>query len=196
MTAIAIAPKHLHPGKKADAPWFQKRAKQFVARWGGSTYIFNNRAKFADRRYEVLRYINARKRKEDVESIAFFVHGYKNGMQCGFYNMHIPALATALKAFPNLHTVCLYACSCAGTVRNGELSFASRLRDATQVYVWAHADAGMTALNPRVIVYEPGYHGGYYPVPRTSKRYGEWKRRLKAGLWMEFPALSPWDVLL
>jgi hypothetical protein len=194
MTVIAFAPNDTTPQTYDDADEFQNRAGDWINELGGELFIFPGKAGFNARRTAVLRFL-ANADPKGVEAIGFFCHGWATGIQAGIKNPQIEWLAAALKRFPDLHTICLYCCSCAAGTRNGERSFAAKLRDATGLRVWAHATKGHTTRNPDVIVYEESYNGGYYPVPRGSSRWTAWVKALRAGLWMEFPNREPWKVM-
>lgn len=199
MTVIAFAPTDTTPQTYDDADEFQNRAREWIDELGGQLHLFPGKAGFNVRRRSVLEFLAAADPK-GVEAIGFFCHGWATGIQAGIKNPHIDELAEALKRFPDLHTICLYCCSCAAGTRNGERSFAAKLRDTTglrdlHLTVWAHATKGHTTRNPDVIVFEESYNGGYYPVPRGSSRWPAWVKALKTGLWMEFPSREPWKVM-
>lgn len=198
MTVLAIAPSDTTPNMYDDSDEFQARAREFVDYHKGKLEIFDSKAQMKARKKEVLEFLENANSK--IISLAFFCHGWAtsgtgSGIQAGFRSADVPELAEALQRFKNLKTICLYCCSCAAGYRNGEKSIAAKISDTTDLTTWAHSTKGHTTYNPNVIVYEPGSIGGYYPVSRTSDKWQEWIKALKAGQWLRFPGLFPWDPL-
>lgn len=200
MTVIAFAPSDTTPRTYDDADEFQNRAQEWIDNHGGELFIFPGKAAFTKRRESVLKSL-AGANPKGVTAIGWFCHGWSTGIQAGFKNPQLPELKAALRRFGDLHTICLYCCSCAAGIRNGETSFAAKFRDSTGLRIWAHVDEGHTTRNPDVIVFEESYNGGYYPVPRGSKLWPQWVKALqppkKGGknLWIEFPDREPWKAL-
>jgi hypothetical protein len=134
---------------------------------------------------------------KDLEVVAFFCHGWPDGLQAGFQRPHILTLARLLAAstVANAH-VLLYACN-AGRDRDadalddlqtgpgGDGGFADELRDAcdsmkARITVTAHASAGHTTQNPYVRYFAPGdSQGGVWYVEPKSELWPLWVRALR-----------------
>jgi hypothetical protein len=113
-----------------------------------------------------------------VDAIAFFCHGWHNGISLGFTRYHIPELATALKnnrLFNQMEkiTTVLYACS---TFKK-KTSFGPRLADATDgmnlSVVVGHSTKGHCTRNPFASRAAFGLMSPFKPCIRLSW----WKRR-------------------
>lgn len=111
----------------------------------------------------------------DYGGVAFFCHGWHNGIQAGIGNAQIPDFVNLVNAATKIGTdarsvlhVPLYCCSTAakGSVpeaaseTGGDGGFADTMRDAfcqqgtPWVRVYAHTTAGHTTMNPQVRVFE------------------------------------------
>lgn len=152
------------------------------------------------RRDKVFTAISSRK---NLDLIAFFGHGWPDGIQFGINRRHIPQLVDALnEPSPDLKVV-LYACLAAeNDVRDSSITdlgpatdggFADLLRDelarngVTDGWVDGHKTAGHTTWNPHVVRFlcetvtdeERGGEGGAYLVAPGSQLWREWCYVLK-----------------
>lgn len=114
-------------------------------------------------------------RGQDFSGIAFFCHGWHNGIQAGISNAQIPDLVQRVCAATkngidakNVLHVPLYCCSTAAkgdapeaaSETGGDGGFADTMRDAfcqqgkPWVRVYGHTTAGHTTMNPQVRVFE------------------------------------------
>jgi hypothetical protein len=208
---LCIRPRHNTPGKKDVTGAFAPEADKFLNLHGtGGVETFDNRKPMAARRREVLELL---KDGVDFDAIAFFCHGWSNGIQAGFTRANVAQLAKALdKAWEPLGDarVVLYCCStgadpedspvqAAGT---GDNSFADRLRDAlcalgdTACRVTAHDTVAHTTMNPHALFFDGmgspvGGAGGYYPVAPGSPLWPKWRKALRTtDMRFEFPFMS------
>lgn len=165
------------------------------------------------RRAQVL---NALRNYEDLDFIAFFCHGWPNGIQFGFQRKHIELLVRHFQALPTLR-VCLYACLAAeNDVRDNELKrlgpatdggFADLMRDEmvrcgfTMGWVDGHKTAGHTSFNPYVVRFncddvddpEFGAEGGGWVVEPRSTYWKKWISALRHnthGMRYHFPVMD------
>jgi hypothetical protein len=148
-----------------------------------------------------------------LDVVAFFCHGFENGIQLGGYrNAHVAQLAgaiasTATPAGKRDVRVVLYACSTGkGLGPGGDGGFADRLRDAlcavgqTQCQVDAHDTAAHTTRNPRVRRFlgagsPVGGTGGGWVVAPGSPLWNAWRRALRdTSLRLRFPVMSIAEV--
>lgn len=187
--------------KRADATGaFHPEARAFLASAaGGELVLIDNRRPFAARRAQVVATLKARADR-GFTSVAFFCHGFANGIQLGFRNAHAPELAKrAAFLTGNMSLVLpLYCCSTGVDLEGdaphapgwGDNSFADRLRDAlcaeyaTHCRVFAHTTLGHTTQNPHAVVFdgmgsELGGAGGYAPVLPRSALWRTWVRWLR-----------------
>lgn len=144
-----------------------------------------------------------------LECVAFFCHGFVNGVQLGGYrNAHVARLANAIasNAVKGVR-VALYACSTGdGGGPGGDGGFADRLRDAlcaagaVDCQVDAHDSAAHTTRNPRVRRFSGqgspfGGTGGAWLVAPGSPLWGAWRRALQAtDLRLRFPFMSVAEI--
>lgn len=195
MSVIAIAPKHNAKGKK-DADEFQREANKFVKRYDGQVFLFDNSLEFDKRRAQVQRFLHkaaspANSYKlhfsvEDVESIGFFCHGWRNGIQAGYKIQHAQMLGKALSRY-DPYSIALYCCSVAAGPDAGNGSFASVLaRNTEGIPVYGHDRKGHTARNPHVWCYV-GKVGGYRPIARDSDLWSDWVKALKGEYRFDYP---------
>jgi hypothetical protein len=135
---------------------------------------------------------------EPLELVAFFCHGWRDGLQAGFGKAQVLVLARllALHAKVDAH-VLLYACQ---TGRDGDAleaddrepgpggdgGFADELRDTCEalgrrVTVMGHTTAGHCTWNPYARYFAPGCagKGGHWYVEPESKLWPRWVRALR-----------------
>lgn len=148
-----------------------------------------------------------------LEMIAFFCHGWLNGIQLGITRGYVPGLVSSIAAVANpakTFRVALYACSAGGDVDagapGGDGDFADQLRDELCLagfgacQVDAHATRGHTSQNPHVRRFvgdgsPTGGQGGSWIVAPRSVHWPVWQRALRTGdLQYRFPLMSVADV--
>lgn len=220
MTALVFASLRNTPGlnKRTGKPWrdadeFHGEARDFVKRLvlERGVALFDNRDEMGERRAAILQHVRVVE-PGALSLLAFFCHGWPDGIQAGFKCEHVRGLAKELKAVaaPEL-TVVLYCCS-TGDDRDpttaqrqpgpgGDGGFADRLRDelcelGVAATVFAHETAGHTTRNPYVRVFRPDERaGGHWLVEPWSELWAAWRRRLhKTDLRFRFPFL-PQELL-
>lgn len=197
---LAFVPEFNSEGKKDVTGAFMPEAKKFIAmaQHGSKICTFNNRRNLQRRRDEVMRVL--RYDEDYYSSIAFFCHGWMDGIQAGFQRRHVDLLAQLIGARSNDDelVVMLYCCSTGQdpqddpltAVGTGDDSFADKLRDALCVAgyancrVVAHTTVGDTTRNPHVLFMDgmgvpTGGVGGYPPVSPKSAHWATWKKKLK-----------------
>lgn len=209
MTVLAIAPRYDRPGvnPKTGKAWkdatgaFLPEARAFVKLHGGEVATFDNRASEASRFRETLEILAS---SGPIETLAFFCHGFKSGIQCGARVHNLWALA---RAIPSVQSIALYACDAArdsdadradDTARGpgGEGGFASLLaRKARAQWVDAHATAAHTTKNPHLRRFGPSGIGRWLVEP-GSDLWGEWCARLQndRDFRLTFPRLSEAEI--
>lgn len=216
---LAFAPLISSHGR-SDAPYFRRQALEYLRRHGGGVFhVVDNSASPAARGAEVVRQILETPRKRKVISVAFFCHGWSQGIQAGFdlrkgKGLHVDELAEALAqvAAPGL-ILPLYACTTAdepagakGTdpadVPGGDGGFADRLRDAlvskgvTRCRIDAHDRKGDTTLNPYVRRFEGDgtgeeRFGGEWLIAPTDPDFDRWRHELRTtSMHLDYPWLE------
>lgn len=220
MKSLVFAPLRNTPGinKRTGKPWrdgdeLQGESRAFVKRLGfeRGVAMFDNRDEMGERRAAVLHHVHAAE-PGTLELLAFFCHGWSDGIQGGFKCKHVRGLARELQAVaaPEF-TVALYCCS-TGDDRDpttaqkqpgpgGDGGFADRLRDelcelGVAATVFAHETAGHTTRNPYVRVFRPDERaGGRWLIEEGSELWAAWRRRLhNTDLRFRFPFL-PQELL-
>lgn len=199
---LAFAPSTNLPGKKDVTGAFLPEARALIRLAGPRSELvrIDNTKPFATRRRQVLEAMRARQ-GQGFTSVAFFCHGFRNGIQLGFRSLLARQLAEAvLGVTHSLEDVVvpLFCCSTGadaegdplGTPGAGENSFADRLRDAlctagaTHCRVMAHTTLGHTTRNPMVVFMDgmgtsSGGVGGFAPVAPGSSQWPRWRRNLR-----------------
>jgi hypothetical protein len=147
-----------------------------------------------------------------LDAVAFFCHGWKNGIQVGYQKDQVSRLVEAMiKAGATKEVkVIFYACDAARDLDKsrwddvkeefaGDGGFADTVRDElcaqglTECAVFAHCTRGHTTTNPYWRVFRGdgspvGGKGGQYIVSPGSKMWSEWKRQLcKTHLRFQYP---------
>ena len=190
------------PGRVDATGAFIPEARAFKEYYGVPDENFigidcTKRNKPVNRRTQV---IETLRQVDSLEYLAFFGHGFPDGIKFGLRRKHIGFLVGNMRAKLNLK-VGLYACLAAENdvrdtnVRNvgpgTDGGFADFLRDTmvregiTDGWVDAHKTAGHTSWNPHVVRFmcedvedlEYGAEGGSYLV---APRSASWKRWCKA----------------
>jgi hypothetical protein len=216
---LAFVPDTNSPGKRDVTGAFLPEARAFtglhdlpdpVAFPSGAGVSFRRRGD------AVLRAIAQHR---DLEVVAFFCHGWRDGIQAGFRVPSIDRLADALAVAgtPQL-IVALYACDAARDADDarsddtgaagpgGDGGFADELRDAlcrrglVDCRVDAHVTTAHTTRNPYVRRFEGGGsimggQGGSWLVRPGSRLWRTWVRALRGTtLRLRFPLMSAADV--
>lgn len=131
-----------------------------------------------------------------IDVLAFFCHGWRDGLQAGFRTLNTLALARLIAERCDKHAhVLLYACDTGSNVGDvgdtepgpgGDGGFADELRDACEalgreVEVMGHTTAGHCALNPFARRFSPGFggKGGTWFVEPESPLWQAWVRALR-----------------
>jgi hypothetical protein len=164
----------------------------------------------AARREPVLRALAAV--RVPLETIAFFCHGYRDGLQAGFARADVVRLSQAIAMHSSFDAyVLLYACDAGRDGDDariddtqpgpgGDGGFADYLRDTLEqmgrrVTVVGHATAGHCTMNPYARRFAPGTggKGGTWYVEPGSPLWARWVRALKepnSTLRFRYPRMS------
>lgn len=174
------------------------------------------------RRSEVYRAIHEASYQRPIDAIAFFGHGWPDGIQFGFEREHIDELAALLcrKCSKDVKIV-LYACLTAENDKRdikhkdvgpgSDGGFADELRDAmvrnglTQGWVDGHKSVGHTTWNPMLVRFlcedtsdlDYDGEGGAWLVAPRSEFWKRWCRELRSPrgtLRYEFSLLSELEI--
>lgn len=212
---LCFVPLHNAPNKHDVTGAFLPEAKKFVAlaAEGSKIVRFDNTQTFAKRRKEVLKALKDPE-GEDFTSVAFFCHGWANGIQAGFTRRTARKLAFAIcyvvnKSLCNQATlvVPLYCCSTGQDTQDredeasgtGKTSFAQKLASELgddgcgyyDVRVVAHTTKGHTTRNPNVAIFDGEGRSGYLLQPDTSgKELKRWQRSWRKSLRGEVASLA------
>lgn len=199
MKMLIFAPDFDSPGKKDVSGAFLPGARAFarhhnavpedvIKRFASGVHIDQRRAQVS----LAIRAVDA-----PLDVLAFFCHGWKNGIQAGFTLSHqlLFARLMAQHAKPNAH-VLLFACDAGrdadadevddrSTGPGGDGGFADGLRDACEalgrsVTVLAHATTGHTVENPFARRFAPdtGGKGGDWYIDPKHTLWPLWRRAL------------------
>jgi hypothetical protein len=204
--SVAIfAAEHNTPGFKPGTkiPWrdadeFKREAERFKNLFDDFTYrLVDNSKPLPARRRAVLDWLAASKGL-DIDTVAFFCHGWATGVQHGFTSRNsaqMGQLAMAIRGVGAKY-VLLYCCSNGADVKGvpagagaGDRSFADQLRDrlcqlgVTDCRVVAHTKDGHCARNPYARFFDgmgsiEGGQGGYEPVGPKSTLWKPWRKQL------------------
>lgn len=205
---LIFRPMHNSHAKRDVTGAFAPEADRYidvVGAKGSMVVAIDNRKSFEHRRRQVLEvFAEASEDSSFFDGVAFFCHGWKDGIQLGFRSRGMEALASSIHdicqhSFPE---VPLYCCSTGGDVLTsktspgtGDDSFADLLRDelcrlawvddyASWCRVMAHETVAHTTKNPRVRFFDGmgspiGGVGGYRPVRSGSALWSVWRRELR-----------------
>ena len=184
MTVLAIAPRHNSPGKRDASGAFAPEARAFIKLHGGALVDFDNRMDRAAR-WRWLRGTLAAFDGGGFDAVAFFCHGYRNGIQAGAHMPQAAELASFVRA-TGAGICVLYACDAGRDLDperaddlaegpGGAGGFAWELaRHGLQVD--AHVTAAHTTINPHV----RRFPAGDWIVSPKDPLWGAWRRRLKS----------------
>ena len=203
MRGIAFAPKRDSDGLK-DAREFQNEARAFAAGRDCRVCVFDNGAPMPARLAEVKQFLA---NEQSLDYVAFFCHGWADGIQAGLRRKDVREFAAWLKAriVPKKFRVLLYCCSTAedgikstddlapGT--GGEGGFADKLADelwflGVDVEVYGHVTAGHTTRNPYVRRFTgSGNHakGGEWLVQPKTPYWSKWVKLLTTKYRFDYP---------
>lgn len=211
--AVVVAPKyntHLNDALGA----FQPQARAFMKRYSlpaSSLLLFDSSARLAARALEFEAFMRD---KSGLRTVAFFCHGWRDGIQAGFVSPGVKALADAIArcAAEDLRVV-LYACD---TARVGSITedptepgpgaaggFADLLQNAIEAagvkrcWVYGHGTTGHTTNNPFVRVFRPQNPapGGDWLYTPRGPLWGVWARALRTtDLWARFPFMTKDEI--
>lgn len=151
-----------------------------------------------------------------LDVVAFFCHGWRDGLQAGFLRANVLVLARMMGMHARLDAhVLLYACetgrdSDAETDDDsepgpgGDGGFADELRDACEalgrrVTVMGHSTAGHCLRNPYARRFAPGAggRGGEWYVEPEGALWQRWVRALRdprSTLRFRFPMMTPGEI--
>ncbi len=214
--ALIFIPKYNSHGKRDVTGAFRPEAKRFADAADptglGPTVItaFDNHKPMATRRGEVVDKMDRLIADGHMfDTVAFFCHGWADGMQAGFTRKTIGRLAGRIGRLTRNPdpVIPLYCCSTGDDPKEfargqaiaspyhhgsgpGEGSFADVLRDEmcalgmVDCRVMGHTTVAHTTKNPHVLMFdgmgsEYGGVGGYRPVAPGSKLWKAWKRALR-----------------
>ncbi len=194
MRVIAFHPKYNARDKKDVTGAFQPECRKFIQVHNAHVddiHIIDNRKSFAKRGQQVVQVLDSYAGKQ-LESVAFFCHGWQTGMQLGFNKGNVNRLAEAIYAAcerTNIN-VPLYLCSTGGGDNHGATSFADALRDAlcqrgaSHCRVMGHRTVAHTTKNPQALFFDGmgstiGGVGGYDVVESGSELWKAWRQALQ-----------------
>lgn len=117
------------------------------------------------------------KNTTELESITFFGHGWRTGMQHGINTIVLdkhPGLVPALASAKHIN---LYCCLTASDINNG---FAARVARYTAARVFAHETKGHAYENPYVVIYHRNKIWRASPVADDAGyTWHSWRLRMK-----------------
>jgi hypothetical protein len=198
---LCFVPDHNTPGKRDVTGAFLPEARAFAAHHGADPDKVVRRfpasvPALPQRRSACVQAIATAAQPLDV--LAFFCHGWRDGLQAGFTHSSVLVLArlVALHAKRDAH-VLLYACDTSRDADDdrdderepgpgGDGGFADELRDACEVIgrrvtVMGHTTAGHCTWNPFARYFAPdcGGRGGHWYVEPESEHWQRWVRALR-----------------
>lgn len=199
MKLLCLVPDGNTPGKKdvtgAFHPEAVALAKQLGVDPAAAIRRFPAKASLPQRRAVCTRMLEEAR---DLEVLAVFCHGWRNGLQAGYQLAQVRTLArlVAEHMVERAHVV-LFACEAGRDADadstddrepgpGGDGGFADELRDACeslgrQVTVMGHTTAGHCTQNPYARRFAPGCmgRGGEWFVEPRSALWGRWVRALR-----------------
>lgn len=199
MKLLCLVPDANTPGKKDTSGAFHPEAVALAKHLGvaptSAVRRFPAKAGLAQRRAVCTRTIEE---QTDLEALAFFCHGWRNGLQAGYQLAHVRTLAQLIAGhMVDRAHVLLYACEAGRDADadsaddrepgpGGDGGFADELRDACEslgrhVTVMGHTTAGHCTQNPYARRFAPGCmgRGGEWYVEPRSALWGRWVRALR-----------------
>lgn len=217
---LVIYPRHNTDGRSDATGAFHPKAREFLAThkvpWDAEhTLVFDNTVQMPFRRREIRRRLTSpAMRDESRRVVAFFMHGWKDGIQCGFRSQEVGELAELLSnaCGGNCEKILLYCCDNgrdADLRRDDDLldaiggdgGFADLLRDEFRrkgdpVEIYAHSKEGHTTQNPHVRVFRAQESmGGPFVIAPGSTLWPRWRRALAGtDLWARFPFMTSQEL--
>ncbi len=201
MSTIAFYPNKAAKGDGFNV--FYPEAKKYIQfhagvgaygidamRMTGIVPVTEKRAAMAARRRQVLDKL--KELRTQYNTVAFFCHGWRTGMQFGFDLSTVKVLAKEIVTGAEFDPqVTLYSCSCGAGDNDGDGGFADALRDelckagAEHSIVAAHTTAGHATSNPYVRMFEGqgspvGGTGGSWIVAPKSELWDKWRKALSS----------------
>ena len=210
---LVFAPAHNTDGKADAIGAFQPEAKAFCLARNicQPVRLFDNNRPMPLRFADMLDLFNLC-RPNTVETVAFFCHGTKRGLQCGLTVTNAPRFAGALErvcvAAPR---IILYACDAARDADadraddcapgpGGEGGLADVLRAQLMARgvmgtVYAHTTVGHTTRNPFVRRFGADeLAGGRWVVEPHSAGWRAWVLALRGPMRFSFPFMSQVEI--
>ncbi len=199
MHLLCLVPDANSPGKKDVTGAFHPEAVAFCRHHGvnpaKAIARFPTKGTLAARRAVTTRTLAA---SAGLDVVAFFCHGWANGIQAGFQLASVRALASLCSAALVVDGhVLLYACD-AGRDNDadqaddleegpgGDGGFADELRDGCETFgrrvtVVAHAATGHCCMNPHVRMFEPERmgRGGRWVITPGTRLWPRWVRAMR-----------------
>lgn len=199
MNLLCLVPDANSPGKKDVTGAFHPEAVAFCKHHdvnpAKAIARFPTKGTLAARRAVSTRAIGA---SAGLDVIAFFCHGWRNGIQAGWQLPTVRSLASLCSAamVADGH-ILLYACDSGRDADadqaddleegpGGDGGFADELRDACEtlgrrITVVGHATTGHATWNPHVRVFAPGEHGrgGRWVITPGTSLWPRWVRAMR-----------------
>jgi hypothetical protein len=185
------------PGRKDSSGAFQPEAKRFARALGlrSTLRLFDSNRAMPDRRREVSAALNGLR---DLDVVAFFCHGWRDGIQAGWRVPQAADLAERLVGVCKPDAViALYCCDtardsdadakddlAAGPGGKGGFASALYVAMAAQGFVgtlWAHPTTAHTTRNPHVRVWRPDEEPelGDWACTPYSEHWDAWRKALQ-----------------
>jgi len=200
---VVFAPQYDSPGKKDATGAFLPESKRFADMHKFTRVTFDNHRPMAQRLVDIESSLAL---FSDLDCIAFFCHGWADGIQAGMTRKSL--LGFCEKLVPHIRKVdfkvALYACSTAedGLVSTndkaagpgGDQGFADKCGDTLKdmgvnVSVLGHVTAGHTTRNPFVRIFRGGV-GGNWLVSPDDVLWSKWVKALHGDLRFRFPFMT------
>jgi len=205
--AIGFAPLYNHKGHDATGAFHPKSARWAKIHGLAATKVvrFDNNAAPITRAAQVLSELAKAHSGVPFDSVAFFCHGLRSGIQAGFDVRNVRQLAATIARLSTPDVVVPLFCCSTGGDRDGDSSndmiagiggdggFADLLRDAlaeagaVRCDVFAHVNPGHTTTNPWVRQFTsedttaPAKGGHWYFHPDENKElWTLWRARVTA----------------
>jgi hypothetical protein len=213
MNALVFVPRDNAPGKKDVTRAFAPEAAAFLSLHRvppARRIVFDNSRDYLGRAKQVLDTL-ARVEPGSLETLAFFCHGWRDGLQVGVHK----ALGTFADAVARRcvidATIIFYACSAGRDGDNDKIDdtkpglgddggFADALRDALvargmRPKIIAHTTDGHATRNPYVRIFDASTtKSGRWLVEPKSKLWPKWVAALRGDLRFRFPFMLDEDV--
>jgi len=217
MRMLCLVPDQNTTGKSDMSGAFLPEARAFVRHHGVPELVirrFPATEPIPKRRATCVEAFNTAEHPLDV--VAFFCHGWRDGLQAGFLRANVLVLARLMGMHARLDAhVLLYACE---TGRDsdadadddsepgpgGDGGFADELRDACEalgrrVTVMGHTTCAHTTYNPHARRFAPGHggRGGEWYVEPEGPLWRLWVRALRDPrntLRYRFPMMTPGEI--